>query len=91
MSRTWAIWLDAEAARDLDVLDHTVSERVWKFLKERLAVLDDPRSIGKPLHGKRFSGIWRYRVGDQRILARIKDLEVVILVVAVGNRNRVYR
>ena len=83
--------LDEEAARDLDGLDHAVSERVWKFLRDRLAVLDDPRSIGKSLHGERFNGIWRYRVGDYRVLARIEDLDVVILVVAVGNRNRVYR
>jgi mRNA interferase RelE/StbE len=91
MSRTWTVWLDEEVARDLDDLDRAVSERVWKFLRTRLAVLDDPRSIGKPPHGERFSGIWRYRVGDHRVLARIKDLDVVILVVAVGNRNRVYR
>lgn len=91
MARKWTVLLDAEAERDIDSLDHVVADRVWKFLKERLAKLDDPRTLGTSLRGNKFAGIWRYRTGDYRILARIQDQEVVILAVAVGNRNRVYR
>ena len=51
--------------------------------------LENPRSAGKPLAGD--DALWRYRVGDYRILASISDSEVLVLVVHVGHRRNVYR
>jgi mRNA interferase RelE/StbE len=58
---------------------------------ERVAVLDDPRSIGEALVGPRLGDRWKYRVGDYRIIADIQDDVLVVYVVKVGNRREVYR
>ncbi len=63
-------------------------KRLRKFLEERLASLENPRSLGKALIGE--YKIWRYRVGDYRILCEIKDAEIVILVVDIGHRSKIY-
>ena len=61
-----------------------------RFLAERVAPLNDPRSLGKALKAD-FAGAWRYRVGDVRIIVRIEYDRVLILVLAVGQRGDVYR
>nr|CBI77786.1 conserved hypothetical protein [Bartonella rochalimae ATCC BAA-1498] len=48
------------------------------------------RAIGKPLRGQ-LSGLWRYRVGDYRILCDLYDKELVVLVLAVGHRKNIYK
>ncbi len=61
------------------------------FLHERVATLDDPRSIGEALKGSRLGAFWKYRVGDYRVIANIEDGALHILVVRIGNRREVYR
>ena len=57
---------------------------------EEIANLDDPRSRGKALTGN-LAGLWRYRVGDYRVVCDIEDGVLVILVVDVAHRREVYR
>ena len=87
----WRIELDDAAKKDLAKLDKPVAKRITAFIRERLAVLDDPRSIGDALKGPRLGNLWKYRVGDYRIIAAIEDEMVKILVVKIGNRREVYR
>jgi mRNA interferase RelE/StbE len=54
-------------------------------------MLENPRSIGEALKGTRLGDLWKYRVGDYRIFARIDDHSVTIVVVKVGHRREVYR
>jgi mRNA interferase RelE/StbE len=61
------------------------------FLHGRVAVLDNPRSLGDALKGSELGEFWKYRVGDYRIIASIEDSAVRILVVKIGNRREVYR
>jgi len=75
----------------LGKLDPQIARRILKFLFERVATLDDPRSIGEALKGSRLGEFWKYRLGDYRIISRIEDGEVIILVVRIGNRREVYR
>ncbi|WP_273478931.1 type II toxin-antitoxin system RelE family toxin [Rivihabitans pingtungensis] len=65
--------------------------RILMFLHERVATLDDPRSIGETLKGSRLGAFWKYRVGDYRVIANIEDGALHILVVRIGNRREVYR
>ena len=58
---------------------------------ERVAKLDDPRSIGEALKGSKLGDFWKYRVGDYRLISSIEDGVMRILVVKVGNRRDVYR
>ena len=87
----WSIKLERKAEQDLDKLDPQVARRINHFLFERVARLDDPRSIGDALKGTELGDLWKYRVGDYRIIASIEDKLVCILVVRVGNRREVYR
>jgi mRNA interferase RelE/StbE len=88
---TWSINFDRKAEHDLDELGPQVARRINRFLFERVASLDDPRSIGEALKGSKLSDLWKYRVGDYRIIASIEDQLVRILVVRIGNRREVYR
>jgi mRNA interferase RelE/StbE len=87
----WSIKFDRKAERDLDQLDPQVARRITRFLFERVASLEDPRSIGDALKGSELGELWKYRVGDYRIIASIEDKLVRILVVRIGNRRNVYR
>ena len=87
----WRIELDPAAERELGKLDPPVARRILVFLHGRLAPLDDPRSLGEALKGSRLGELWKYRVGDYRIIASIEDAAVRILVIRVGNRREVYR
>jgi mRNA interferase RelE/StbE len=87
----WRIEFERAAARELNKLDPQSSERVLRFLRDRIAALKDPRSIGQALKGDRFGEFWRYRVSDYRVIARIEDAEARILVLRIGHRRQVYR
>ena len=87
----WRIEIGRDAEKALDKLDRPVAQRILRFLYERVASLDDPRSIGEALKGSQLGEFWKYRVGDYRIISRIEDGELCILVVRIGNRRDVYR
>ena len=65
------------------------SRRILKFLYERVEKLDDPRTIGGRLQGT-LSGLWRYRVGDYRLICSLEDDRLVVLVLRIGHRREVY-
>jgi len=87
----WSIELDPAAEKELDKLDRQQAKRILEFLFERVAHLDDPRSIGEALKGERFKTLWKYRVGDYRIISSIEDKVTRILVVKIGDRKEIYR
>lgn len=87
----WAIELAKKAEKDLDDIDQQTARRILSFLFERVANLEDPRSIGEALRGSALGDFWKYRVGDYRIIANIEDSSLKILVVRIGNRKDVYR
>jgi mRNA interferase RelE/StbE len=87
----WTVELAPAALKELRKLDRQVARRILTFLRERLAVIDDPRSIGEALRGDTFGDYWKYRLGDYRIVCRIIDRRILILVLRVGHRRDVYR
>jgi mRNA interferase RelE/StbE len=87
----WTVELDLAAERELNKIDPQAARRILVFLHDRVAQLDDPRSIGEALKGSRLGTFWKYRVGDYRIIASIEDGALRILVVRIGNRREVYR
>ena len=76
------------ARKQLLKLDKAVRRRIVDYMAE-VSELADPRSRGKALVGN-LVGFWRYRVGDYRVLCRIKDKELVVSVVEIGHRSNVY-
>lgn len=87
----YRIEFDPRAAKELEGLDREVARRILRFLRERVAALEDPRSLGEPLRGPELGRFWKYRVGDYRLICHIRDWEATILVVRVGHRRDVYR
>ena len=83
--------LSESAERELDKLDASQAKRILKFLHQRVAKLDDPRSIGEALHGSRLGEFWKYRVGDYRLTCKIEDDRLVVLVLRIGDRKEIYR
>jgi len=88
---TWRIELTDSSERELAKLDQQIARRLLTFLHERIAPLEDPRTIGEALKGSRFGDLWKYRVGDYRIVASIEDDLVLILIVRFGHRKEVYK
>jgi mRNA interferase RelE/StbE len=85
----WTIEIERKAEKELGKLAKQDGKRIVTALRA-VAALDNPRDRGKALAGE-WAGYWRYRVGDYRVIARIEDGRMVIVVVAVGNRREVYR
>ncbi len=87
----WTIEFTESALRQMERLDRGVGQRIRKFLQERVAPMQDPRSIGQALHGKSLGQFWKYRIGDYRLVTRIEDDRLLILVVRIGHRREIYR
>jgi mRNA interferase RelE/StbE len=85
----WRVEFDRDAARDLRKLGEPARSATLRYFRERIATSEDPRRFGKALLGD-LKGLWRYRVGDYRIVAKIEDRRLLVLVVTVGNRRDVY-
>lgn len=86
----WQIEFTATAIKQLNNFDKHVTRRIVKWLEERILTTDNPRLWGAALTGDK-GGKWRYRVGDYRVICEIQANILIVRVVAVGNRNNVYK
>ena len=87
--RVWKVEFDPDAARDFRKLGHEARRLILKYLRERIATAENPRRFGHALTGD-LKGLWRYRVGDHRIVADIRDRQILVMVVTVGHKRDVY-
>ena len=87
----WRVELADSADRELGKLDPQNRTRILKFLRNRVATLEHPRSIGRALQGSRFGEFWKYRVGDYRLICKIEDDRLLVLVLRDGHRKEIYR
>ncbi|MDP2827538.1 MAG: type II toxin-antitoxin system RelE/ParE family toxin [Sulfuricellaceae bacterium] len=86
----WTIDYTDTAKGQLRKLDKQTARRIVDFMDERVTGQENPRSTGKALTGP-LGGLWRYRVGDCRVICDIQDSALLVLVVQVGNRREIYR
>ena len=86
----WRIDYTETALSQLRKLDRRAARRIVDYMDTRIAGLDDPRGKGKALAGS-LGGLWRYRVGDYRVICDIRKDALRVLVVRLGNRRDVYR
>ena len=87
----WIIKYTESATRQLKKLDRPVALHVLDYLDEHVAILVDPRSLGKKLVSPKMGDYWRYRVGDMSIICDIAEGQMRILVNEIGRRGEVYR
>jgi mRNA interferase RelE/StbE len=85
----WTVEFDERARRELRKLDSKTQREILRYLRERIAGSADPRQFGKALR-MNLAGLWRYRVGNYRLICRLEDYRLVVLVLKVGHRSEVY-
>ena len=85
----WTIEYDRRVLKDMKKLDRNVQLQILDYFADRIAPAADPRQFGKALKST-FSGLWRYRAGHYRAICHIEDENLVILVVRVAHRSKVY-
>lgn len=86
----WTLDYTTTAKSQLKKLDKQVARRIVDYMDERVVNAGNPRSAGKSLVGP-LGGLWRYRVGDYRVICDLQDGVLCVLVLQVGNRREVYR
>ncbi len=86
----WTVKFDPRAFAELQKLDRPAQRRITTYLLERIAGESDPRKFGKALTGET-AGLWRYRIGDYRVVCSINDLPHTVSVLRVAHRKDVYR
>lgn len=85
----WVVEFDDRARRELRKLDPKTQQEILRYLRERVAGSADPRQFGKPLR-MNLAGLWRYRVGNYRLICRIEEQRLVVLILKIGHRREVY-
>ena len=90
MSLAWKIEFTDTAKKQLKYFDRPIANKILKWLDERILSGVNPRLWGKQLKGNELGDMWRYRVGDYRVLCLIKDNVVTVEVVSIGHRREIY-
>ncbi len=87
---SWRIEFNKASRKQFKDLGKGVQAEICRYLEERIASDNDPRRFGKPLSSN-FAGLWRYRVGDYRLICEIQTGTFIVLVLKIGHRKDVYR
>ena len=85
----WTVEISSFAEKQLRKLDRPVQQRLLDWLEDRIEGCKNPRHFGEPLRGD-LAGLWRYRVGDFRIICEIQEQRLVVLALAIGHRREIY-
>ena len=85
----WTVEVSNYAEKQLRKLDKPVQKRLLDWLEDRIEGCKNPRHFGEPLRGE-LAGLWRYRIGDYRVICEIQDQQLVVLALAVGHRREIY-
>lgn len=88
-TRTWTVSISQKAKKNLIKLDASQQKRILKYLLD-LQCNSDPRKKGKSLSGP-LGGLWRYRIGDFRVIVDIQDQTITVVVLHIGHRKEIYK
>ena len=86
---SWDYKLTTAAIKQMRKMGPEGRKRIFAYLDHNIAGCDDPRQFGKGLTGD-LGEFWRYRTSHYRILCRIQDEELEVLVVKAGHRRDIY-
>ena len=87
--KRWTIEYTETAHKNFRALGGQTARRIKKYLDERIATEENPRRFGESLKSN-LSGLWKYRIGDFRVIAEIQEERVVVLIVRIGHRSKIY-
>ena len=86
----WRVEISRTAEKQITKLDRQTQTAIVRYFRERVLEAKNPRQFGRPLKGEK-KGLWRYRVGDYRVICDIQDAANTVLVLALGHRKHIYR
>jgi mRNA interferase RelE/StbE len=86
----WRVEVSDYAEKQLRKLDKPIQKRLLDWLEDRIEGCKNPRHFGEPLRGE-MAGLWRYRIGDYRVICEIQDQQLVVLALTVGHRREIYQ
>ncbi len=86
----WTVEISAFAQKQLGKLDKPAAARILDWLDDRIEGCKNPRHFGEPLNAE-LSGLWRYRIGDFRVICEISDGRLKVLALSIGHRREIYR
>ena len=78
-----------EFDKEFSKLDHYTQTIIIKWIEKHIENCENPRDFGKALTNN-LKGLWRYRIGDYRLLCEIHDNELIIFALSIGHRKEVY-
>ena len=87
----WTVQINDNALKQLGKLGKSEAKRFRDYLRDLIEPLPDPRQLGQGLKGSKLGQLWRYRVGDYRIVCDLQDDVLIVLVVEIGHRRDIYR
>lgn len=85
----WKIEYTETAKKALLSIDREAAKRIKRYLDTRIASNENPRRFGEAL-AENLAGLWKYRIGNFRVIAEIQDDNIVVLIVRIGHRSKVY-
>ena len=85
----WTVKVSDYAEKQLRKLDKPIQKRLLDWLDDRIVGCKNPRHFGEPLRGEMIR-LWRYRIGDSRVICEILDQQIIVLALAVGHRREIY-
>ena len=85
----WKVEFSPDAKKELSRLDRYTQRLIGSWIDKHLANCENPRVTGKPLRAN-LAGYWRYRIGDYRMICKLEDDRVIIIVIKIGHRRDVY-
>ena len=85
----WRIEITETAKKQLAKLDQQAQKDILRYLRKKIGNDEDPRRYGAALR-RELTGRWKYRVGSYRIICDIQDAKVLVLVLMIGHRSKVY-
>jgi len=86
----YKVELSSKAKKNLAKLEKKQAIMITAWIRKNLSGCDNPRLYGKAMQGK-YKTLWRYRVGEYRIIAHIEDGKMVILLLKIGHRKKIYK
>jgi mRNA interferase RelE/StbE len=89
MALTWKVEWDDRARKELRKIDSPIQKEILSYLRGRIEGAKNPRLFGQNLTGNK-AGLWRYRVGNYRLICRLEDHTIIVFVIGVGHRKEVY-
>ena len=90
MNEKYNVELSSRAKKELKKIDKYQAKLITTWLFANIDQSTNPRKHGKPL-AENLSGLWRYRVGNYRIVCEIKDAELIVLAINIGHRREIYQ